>query len=121
MGLRTNSEIAQVLPQSVDPVVNLMKIDSVPDCTYDQIGGLARQINELREIIELPIKCPELFASLGVEPGVGVILCGPPGTGKTLLAKAVANSCGSTFIRISGSELVSKYIGEGAQMVRELF
>jgi len=75
----------------------------------------------LREIIELPIKCPELFTSLGVEPGHGVILCGPPGTGKTLLAKAVAHHCGCGFIRISGSELISKYIGEGARMVRELF
>ncbi|CAL6029023.1 26S_protease regulatory subunit 8 [Hexamita inflata] len=121
VGLRSASEIVMILPQSVDPVVNLMKIEKVPDCTYDQIGGLNKQINELREIIELPIKCPELFTSLGVEPGHGVILCGPPGTGKTLLAKAVAHHCGTTFIRISGSELISKYIGEGARMVRELF
>lgn len=121
VGLKNSSEIVMVLPQSVDPVVNLMKIEKVPDCTYDQIGGLDKQINELREIIELPIKCPELFTSLGVEPGHGVILCGPPGTGKTLLAKAVAHHCGCGFIRISGSELISKYIGEGARMVRELF
>lgn len=122
VGLKSQThEIQLILPQSVDPIVNLMKVESVPDCTYDQIGGLNKQINELREIIELPIKCPEIFISLGVEPGTGVILCGPPGTGKTLLAKAVAHHCGCTFIRISGSELISKYIGEGARMVRELF
>lgn len=121
VGIKTNNEISLILPQSVDPIVSLMKIENIPDCTYDQIGGLSKQINELREIIELPIKCPEIFKSLGVEPGTGVILCGPPGTGKTLLAKAVAHHCNCTFIRISGSELISKYIGEGARMVRELF
>ncbi|KAH0571964.1 26S protease regulatory subunit 8 [Spironucleus salmonicida] len=118
---QSTKEITLILPQSVDPVVNLMKIESVPDCTYGEIGGLDKQIKELRDIIELPLKCPEIFKSLGVEPGSGVCLCGPPGTGKTLLAKAVAHHCNCTFIRISGSELIQKYIGEGARMVRELF
>lgn len=120
VGIR-NSEITMVLPSTVDPVVNLMRIEKVPDCTYDQVGGLSKQINELREVIELPITNPELFKSVGITPGSGVILCGPPGTGKTLLAKAVAHHCKCAFIRISGSELIQKYIGEGARLVREMF
>ncbi|ONK63642.1 uncharacterized protein A4U43_C07F17380 [Asparagus officinalis] len=110
-----------ILPSKVDPLVNLMKVEKVPDSTYDMIGGLDQQIKEIKEVIELPIKHPELFESLGIAQPKGVLLYGPPGTGKTLLARAVAHHTDCTFIRVSGSELVQKYIGEGSRMVRELF
>lgn len=98
-----------------------MMVEKVPDSTYEMVGGLDKQIKEIKEVIELPIKHPELFEALGIEQPKGVILYGPPGTGKTLLARAVAHHTECTFIRVSGSELVQKYIGEGARMVRELF
>ncbi|WVZ85788.1 hypothetical protein U9M48_032662 [Paspalum notatum var. saurae] len=110
-----------ILPNKVDPLVNLMKAEKVPDSTYDMIGGLDQQIKEIKEVIELPIKHPELFESLEIAQPKGVLLYGPPGTGKTLLARVVAHHTDCTFIRVSGSELVQKYIGEGSQMVRELF
>lgn len=111
----------KILPTKVDPLVSLMKVEKVPDSTYDMVGGLNKQIQEIKEVIELPIKHPELFESLGVSQPKGVLLYGPPGTGKTLLARAVAHHTDCTFIRVSGSELVQKYIGEGSRMVRELF
>mmetsp|Transcript_21919 Transcript_21919/g.37473 ORF Transcript_21919/g.37473 Transcript_21919/m.37473 type:complete len:400 (-) Transcript_21919:492-1691(-) len=110
-----------VLPTKVDPLVSLMKVEKVPDSTYDMIGGAEQQIKEIKEVIELPLKHPELFESLGIAQPKGVLLYGPPGTGKTLLARAVAHHTDCTFIRVSGSELVQKYIGEGSRMVRELF
>uniref|UniRef100_A0A0D9WB86 AAA+ ATPase domain-containing protein n=1 Tax=Leersia perrieri TaxID=77586 RepID=A0A0D9WB86_9ORYZ len=110
-----------VLASKVNPFVNFMKVEKVPNSTYDMIGGLDQQINEIKEVIELPIKHPELFESLGITQPKGVLLYGPPGTGKTLLARAVAHHTDCTFIRVSGSELVQKYIGEGSRMVRELF
>ena len=103
------------------PLVSLMKVEAVPDSTYDVCGGLEKQIREIKEVIELPVKHPELFESLGVSQPKGVLLYGPPGTGKTLLARACAHHTDCTFIRVSGAELVQKYIGEGARMVRELF
>mmetsp|Transcript_8531 Transcript_8531/g.16062 ORF Transcript_8531/g.16062 Transcript_8531/m.16062 type:complete len:397 (-) Transcript_8531:154-1344(-) len=113
--------IHKILPTKVDPLVSLMKVEAVPDSTYDMIGGLEKQVMEIKEVIELPIKHPELFESLGVAQPKGVLLYGPPGTGKTLLARAVAHHTDCTFIRVSGAELVQKYIGEGSRMVRELF
>ncbi|NWT05217.1 PRS8 protein, partial [Mionectes macconnelli] len=116
-----------ILPNKVDPLVSLMMVEKVPDSTYEMIGGLDKQIKEIKEVIELPVKHPELFEALGIaQPtppaaGGGVLLYGPPGTGKTLLARAVAHHTDCTFIRVSGSELVQKFIGEGARMVRELF
>eukprot|EP00197_Chlamydomonas_leiostraca_P011810 CAMPEP_0202885104 /NCGR_PEP_ID=MMETSP1391-20130828/41489_1 /ASSEMBLY_ACC=CAM_ASM_000867 /TAXON_ID=1034604 /ORGANISM="Chlamydomonas leiostraca, Strain SAG 11-49" /LENGTH=434 /DNA_ID=CAMNT_0049568345 /DNA_START=76 /DNA_END=1381 /DNA_ORIENTATION=- len=110
-----------LLPTKVDPLVSLMKVEKVPDSTYDMIGGADQQIKEIKEVIELPLKHPELFESLGIAQPKGVLLYGPPGTGKTLLARAVAHHTDCTFIRVSGSELVQKYIGEGSRMVRELF
>ena len=92
-----------------------------PDSTYDMVGGLDQQIKEVKEVIELPIKHPEIFDALGISQPKGVLLYGPPGTGKTLLARAVAHHTDCCFIRVSGGELVQKYIGEGARMVRELF
>jgi len=114
-------QLHKILPNKIDPLVSLMKVEKVPDSTYDMIGGLDRQIREIKEVIELPIKHPELFESLGIAQPKGVLLYGPPGTGKTLLARAVAHHTDCTFIRVSGSELVQKYIGEGSRMVRELF
>merc|ERR1711981_1504781 len=114
-------QLHKILPTKVDPLVSLMKVEKVPDSTYDMIGGLDQQVKEIKEVIELPIKHPELFESLGIAQPKGVILYGPPGTGKTLLARAVAHHTDCCFIRVSGSELVQKYIGEGARMVRELF
>ena len=111
----------RILPTKVDPLVSLMKLEKVPDSTYDMCGGLEKQIREIKEVIELPIKHPELFESLGISQPKGVLMYGPPGTGKTLLARAVAHHTDCTFIRVSGAELVQKYIGEGARMVRELF
>merc|ERR1719287_289102 len=122
VALRNDSyTLHKILPTKVDPLVSLMKVEAVPDSTYDMIGGLGKQVREIKEVIELPIKHPELFEALGVAQPKGVLLYGPPGTGKTLLARAVAHHTDCTFIRVSGSELVQKYIGEGSRMVRELF
>ncbi|KAJ3231250.1 26S protease regulatory subunit 8 [Chytriomyces hyalinus] len=116
-----NYQLHKVLPNKIDPLVSLMMVEKVPDSTYDQVGGLDRQIKEIKEVIELPVKHPELFEALGIAQPKGVLLYGPPGTGKTLLARAVAHHTDCRFIRVSGSELVQKYIGEGSRMVRELF
>ncbi|CAM9875800.1 unnamed protein product [Heterosigma akashiwo] len=122
VALRNDSYVLhKILPTKVDPLVSLMKVEKVPDSTYDMVGGLDKQIREIKEVIELPIKHPELFDSLGVAQPKGVLLYGPPGTGKTLLARAVAHHTDCTFVRVSGAELVQKYIGEGSRMVRELF
>ncbi|CAE7281944.1 RPT6A [Symbiodinium sp. KB8] len=111
----------KILPSKVDPLVQLMKVEKTPDSTYEMIGGVDKQIKEIKEVIELPIKHPEIFESLGISQPKGVLLYGPPGTGKTLLARAVAHHTNCCFIRVSGGELVQKYIGEGSRMVRELF
>ena len=92
-----------------------------PTTTFNEIGGLQKQIQEIREVVELPLKKPQLFKKVGIEPPKGLLLYGPPGTGKTLLAKAVANSTDSAFIEVVGSELVQKFIGEGAKLVKEIF
>ena len=114
--------IMEILPTKLDPFVKGMEvIDSIPDLSYIDVGGLEEQIQEVRETVELPLKKPELFKKIGIEPPRGVLLYGPPGTGKTLLAKAVAHETEATFIRIIGSELVQKFIGEGARLVREIF
>ncbi|KAF9269111.1 26S proteasome regulatory complex, ATPase RPT6 [Marasmius fiardii PR-910] len=122
IALRSDSyTIHKILPNKVDPLVSLMMVEKVPDSTYEMVGGLDKQIKEIKEVIELPVKHPELFESLGIAQPKGVLLYGPPGTGKTLLARAVAHHTDCKFIRVSGSELVQKYIGEGSRMVRELF
>ncbi len=113
--------VIEVLPPVKDPMVLGMEVIEAPNIDYNNIGGLEEQINEIRETVELPLLKPELFEKVGIQPPKGVLLYGPPGTGKTLLAKAVAHSTQASFIRIIGSELVQKYIGEGARMVRELF
>jgi proteasome regulatory subunit len=113
--------VIEVLPPVKDPLVLGMEVLEAPNIDYDNIGGLMEQINEIKETVELPLLKPDLFEKVGIQPPKGVLLYGPPGTGKTLLAKAVAHSTKASFIRIIGSELVQKYIGEGARMVRELF
>jgi 26S proteasome regulatory subunit T1 len=114
-------KIALPLPPKIDPSVSLMTVEERPDVTYNDIGGLKEQLEQLREVLELPLLNPQIFDKLGIDPPKGVLLFGPPGTGKTLTARAVANRTDACFIRISGCELVQKYIGEGARMVRELF
>jgi len=118
--LKDNSVIG-VLPDDSDPMVNVMKLEKAPTESYADIGGLEQQIQEIKEAVELPLTHPELYEEMGIKPPKGVILYGPPGTGKTLLAKAVANQTSATFLRIVGSELIQKYLGEGPKLVRELF
>jgi proteasome regulatory subunit len=113
--------IVEVLPSSFDSQVYGMELVDSPQETYADIGGLEIQINEIKEAVELPLKRPDLFLRIGIDPPKGVLLHGPPGTGKTLLAKAVAHETNAHFMRVVGSELVQKYIGEGARLVRELF
>jgi len=109
------------LPPRIDPTVTMMTVEEKPDVTYKDVGGCKEQIEKLREVVELPLLNPDRFLQLGIDPPKGVLLYGPPGTGKTLSARAVANRTDATFIRVIGSELVQKYVGEGARMVRELF
>ena len=113
--------IVELLPTSFDSAVYGMELVDSPQETYADIGGLEAQINEIKEAVELPLKRPDLFLRIGIDPPKGVLLHGPPGTGKTLLAKAVAHETNAHFMRVVGSELVQKYIGEGARLVRELF
>jgi proteasome regulatory subunit len=113
--------IVEVLPFEKDPAILAMEIEEKPKVSYKDVGGLAEQIVEIKETVELPLLHPELFEKVGIDPPKGVLLYGPPGTGKTLLAKAVAHETNSVFIKLIGSELVRKYIGEGARLVRELF
>ncbi len=110
-----------LLPSSLDPIVTGAEVIDKPDASYAEIGGLEKQLVEVREAVEYPLLRPELYRKIGIEPPKGILLVGPPGTGKTLIAKAVAHNTNATFIRLVGSELVQKYIGEGARLVRELF
>ena len=134
--------VVGVLGDDTDPLVSVMKLEKAPTETYADIGGLDQQITEIKESVELPLTHPEYYEEMGIRPPKGVILYGPPGTGKTLLAKAVANQtsgrCHSyfstilfiqfylsgfsaTFLRVVGSELIQKYLGDGPKLVRELF
>merc|ERR1712224_521709 len=99
----------------------MMTGEEKPDVIYNDVGGAKEQLERLREVIEMPLLQPEKFENLGIDPPKGVMLYGPPGTGKTLTARAVANRTDACFIRVIGSELVQRYVGEGARMVRELF
>ncbi len=103
-------------PKAVD-----MGEDIIPDVTYEDIGGLQGEVKKVREMIELPLKHPEIFDKLGIEPPKGVILHGPPGTGKTLLAKAVANETDAHFILLNGPEAMSKFYGESEKRIRDIF
>ncbi|KAK6153531.1 hypothetical protein DH2020_013170 [Rehmannia glutinosa] len=111
-------QIAKIpLPPKIDPSVTMMTVEEKPDVTYNDVGGCKEQIEKMREVVELPMLHPEKFVKLGIDPPKGVLCYGPPGTGKTLLARAVANRTDACFIRVIGSELVQKYVGEGARMV----
>lgn len=116
-----NFAVLEILPDSLDMYVKAMEVMETPKISYSEIGGLDEQILEIRELVELPLLKPWIFEKVGIEPLKGVLLYGPPGCGKTLLAKAVANETKAAFIKVTASELVQKYIGEGARMVRELF
>ena len=118
---RTKYSIQIPLPPKIDPSVTMMTVEEKPDVTYADVGGNKDQIEKLREVVELPLLHPEKFVTLGIDPPKGILCYGPPGTGKTLLARAVANRTDACFIRVIGSELVQKYVGEGARLVRELF
>lgn len=113
--------VVGVLTEDADPMVSVMKLEKAPDETYADIGGLDQQIQEIKESVELPLTHPEYYEEMGIKPPKGVILYGAPGTGKTLLAKAVANQTSATFLRVCGSELIQKYLGDGPKLVRELF
>jgi len=113
--------VVGILPDDADPMVSVMKVEKAPLESYADIGGLFDQIQEIKEAVELPLTHPELYEEIGIRPPKGVILYGEPGTGKTLLAKAVANQTSATFLRVVGSELIQKYLGDGPKLVRELF
>jgi 26S proteasome regulatory subunit T2 len=113
--------VVGILSDDTDPMVSVMKVEKAPLETYADIGGLEEQIQEIKEAVELPLAHPELYEDIGIHPPKGVILYGEPGTGKTLLAKAVANQTSATFLRVVGSELIQKYLGDGPKLVRELF
>merc|ERR1712161_78261 len=113
--------VVGILQDDADPMVSVMKVEKAPLESYADIGGLEDQIQEIKEAVELPLAHPELYEDIGIKPPKGVILYGEPGTGKTLLAKAVANHTSATFLRVVGSELIQKYLGDGPKLVRELF
>lgn len=113
--------IIEILHDAWDPMVSGAELMEKPTTTYESVGGLDEEILQMREAIELPLEKPELFRKIGIDPPKGILLVGPPGCGKTMLAKAVANHTNASFIRMVGSELAQKYIGEGGRMVRELF
>ncbi len=113
----TDMTEVEVLPKSVD----VKDEAEVPSTSYEDIGGLKEELKKVREIIELPLKHPEIFEHLGISPPKGILLYGPPGTGKTLLARAIASECGVNYITIAGSELVSKFLGETEKKIRDLF
>ncbi|KKP03343.1 hypothetical protein THAR02_04545 [Trichoderma harzianum] len=120
----TTLTIMRMLPREVDPLVYNMSLEDPGQVSFAGIGGLNDQIRELREVIELPLKNPELFLRVGIKPPKGVLLYGPPGTGKTLLARAVASSLETNFLKgksFVSSAIVDKYIGESARLIREMF
>lgn len=121
VAINNSLTIVRILDRSVDVRAKVMELVEAPDVSYEQVGGLESQIQEIRETVELPLTNPAIFQDIGIEPPRGVLLYGLPGTGKTMLAKAVAHESRATFIHMSGSELVHKFIGEGAQLVRDIF
>jgi len=116
-----NMNVVGIMNDDTDPMLNAMKVETAPKETYADVGGLEDQIQEIKEAVELPLSHPEIYEDIGIKPPKGVILYGAPGTGKTLLVKAVAHETSATFLRLVGSELIQKYLGDGPKLVRELF
>ena len=121
VAVNNSLSIVKALDDETDVRARVMQVEQSPDVTYADIGGIDEQMEEVRETVEMPIENPGMFDEVGIDPPSGVLLHGPPGTGKTMLAKAVANQTDATFIKMAGSELVHKFIGEGAKLVRDLF
>ncbi|KAM0676408.1 26S proteasome subunit rpt4 [Gurleya vavrai] len=117
----TTLTIMKILPREVNPVIYKMSKEDPGNISFNEIGGLFDQIRELKEVIELPLKNPEIFKRVGIQPPKGVLLYGPPGTGKTLLARALASTLDVSFLKIVASSIIEKYIGESARMIREMF
>ena len=121
VAVNNSLSVVKTLDDETDVRARVMEVDESPAVTYQDIGGIEEQVAEVRETVEMPLKNPGMFEDVGIDPPSGVLLHGPPGTGKTMLAKAVANQTDATFIKMAGSELVHKFIGEGAKLVRDLF
>ncbi len=113
--------IVEKLPEETDEIANAMQVFEKPDVNFSEIGGLSSIVQDVKDVVELPLLNPEVFRDMGIDPPKGVLLHGPPGTGKTMIAKAVARETNSSFIKITASELARKYIGEGAKLVRNVF
>lgn len=118
---RHSHAVVETLPPEADSSIQTMLTAEKPDVTYEDIGGMDVQKQEVREAVELPLTHHNLYKQIGIEPPTGVLLYGPPGTGKTMMAKAVANATTASFIKMVGSEFVQKYLGEGPRMVRDVF
>lgn len=118
---RHSHSVVDILPPESDSSIQMMQVTEKPDVSYQDIGGLDVQKQEMREAIELPLTQAELYQQIGIDPPRGVLMYGPPGTGKTMMAKAVAHHTTAAFIRVVGSEFVQKYLGEGPRMVRDVF
>ncbi|THE62928.1 AAA family ATPase [Salinadaptatus halalkaliphilus] len=121
VAVNNSLSIVKSLSSETDVRARVMEVTESPEVSYEDIGGLEEQMQEVRETVEMPLEKPDAFEDVGIDPPSGVLLYGPPGTGKTMLAKAVANQTDATFIKMAGSELVHKFIGEGAKLVRDLF
>ena len=121
VAVNNSLSVVKQLEKETDVRARVMQVEHSPEVTYEDIGGLNEQLVEVRETVEMPLRAPEMFTEVGIDPPSGILLHGPPGTGKTMLAKAVANRTDATFIKMAGSELVHKFIGEGAKLVRDLF
>ena len=121
VAVNNSLSVVKRLDDETDVRARVMQVEQSPAVAYEDIGGIDEQMEEVRETVEMPIKDPGMFDEVGIDPPSGVLLHGPPGTGKTMLAKAVANQTDATFIKMAGSELVHKFIGEGAKLVRDLF
>ena len=121
VAVNNSLSIVRQLSDETDVRARVMQVEESPSVAYEDIGGLEEQVREVREAVEMPLEHADRFETVGIEPPAGVLLHGPPGTGKTMLAKAVANQTDATFIKMAGSELVHKFIGEGARLVRDLF
>ena len=121
VAINNSLSVVKRLGDETDARAQAMEVDESPSVAYEDIGGLEDQIRDVREAVEIPLETPGMFEDVGINPPAGVLLHGPPGTGKTMLAKAVANKTNATFIKMAGSELVHKFIGEGARLVRDLF